>query len=390
MGRTHGDGRLLKKKKNERFVVSANILAIETSCDETSAAVVRDGRTILSNVIYSQVKHHEVFGGVVPEIASRKHVEVILPVVDLALKGAGGVTAEVDARCQQQSLFITDKQQLSHSADRQQLLQSIDAIAVTYGPGLVGALLVGLSAAKSLALSLSIPLIGVNHIEGHICAAYLEHPNLQPPFTALVVSGGHSHIFHVTDYCEYRLLGRTRDDAAGEAFDKIARAGGLGYPGGPKLSLAAASGDAAAYQFPRVRFSDGSFDFSFSGPKTAALNQLNKLRLEYPSGAPDAIMADFYASFQAAIVDILVENTIKTELIAKTGRIVLSGGVASNSLLRDRFNMAGEVHNIDIYYPSPILCTDNAAMVACAAYYRYLRGQFATLDLNAEPSLSLA
>jgi tRNA A37 threonylcarbamoyltransferase TsaD len=348
------------------------ILAVETSCDETSAAVVEDGRRILSNIIYSQIKQHEVYGGVVPEIASRKHVEIVIQIIGLALSEAAARTGSGDttgvsgqasrpeaahtrtlrhigqATCAEEpsivgepictdGLIFTTNQVIVQSEVNEmgaiygcgrQYLNSIDAVAVTYGPGLVGALLVGLSAAKGLAFSLKKPLIGVNHIEGHICAALLEFSDLEPPFTALVASGGHSHIYHVADYCVYELCGRTRDDAAGEVFDKIARAGGLGYPGGPKLSRAAAGGDPKAFRFPRVQFGDGTLDFSFSGPKTAALNQLNKLKNMYGGDVPDSAMAGFFASFEQAVADVLVENTIKSELRNRTGKIVLAGGVA--------------------------------------------------------------
>ena len=425
-----------------------NILAIETSCDETSAAVVRDGRVVLSNIIFSQVKQHEVFGGVVPEIASRKHVEVIIPIIDLALSEAApflcGTTskaaptatvADSSATLAAQTATTTahamppapaasaasaahaipaalaapaayavpaapalyDSTELLRNArpcvpggsSPQIALNSIDAVAVTYGPGLAGALLTGLAAAKGLAFSLGKPLIGVNHIEGHICAAYLEYPELAPPFTALVVSGGHSHIYYVPGYREYELMGRTRDDAAGEAFDKIARAGGLGYPGGPKLSRAAADGDPEAFSFPRVRFGSGSYDFSFSGPKTAALNQLNKLKNIYSDNIPGNIMASFFSSFQAAVVDILVENVTQAELTKNTGKIVVVGGVAANTLLREKLTQSGINNRISIFCPPPALCTDNAAMIGSAAYFKYSSRQLSSMELNAIPGASL-
>ena len=342
------------------------ILGIETSCDETSAAVVKDGRTVLSNAIFSQIKEHAVFGGVVPEIASRKHVEKIIPVVDWAMR-----QAKLD-------------------------LRELNAISVTYGPGLVGPLLVGLSAAKGLAYALHKPLIGINHIEAHICANFLAHKELEPPFIALVVSGGHSHIFLVKDYGVFELLGKTRDDAAGEAFDKVARATGLGYPGGPKLDAAARGGNPEAVRLPITRFREGcEVDFSFSGIKTAALNQLNRerlrLELKIADNLPDSYLRDFYASFQKTVVEMLVENTIKAEREYKTGKIVLAGGVAANSLLRSR--MWEETENngetIRFFCPQPELCTDNAAMVASCAFYKYIAGDTAPLTQNAQPGARL-
>ena len=341
--------------------MSVVILGIETSCDETSAAVVKDGRVVLSNAIFSQIKEHEIFGGVVPEIASRKHVEKIVPIVRAAV------------------------------SDAKMELNEVDAIAVTYGPGLVGALLVGLSAAKGLAYGLQKPLIDVHHIEAHICANFLAHEELEPPFTALVVSGGHSHIYYVRDYETFVLLGKTRDDAAGEAFDKIARASGLGYPGGPKLDRAAVGGNPDAIRFPIVRFKDGPYDFSFSGIKTAAINYLNREKQKLGQMAfPEQFLKDFYASFQKAVVEILVENTLKAEAVHQTGKVVIAGGVASNSLLRKRIKEEAEKKgDIQYYYPPSILCTDNAAMVAAAAYHKFLRGTFAALDLNASPGAQL-
>lgn len=331
------------------------VLGIESSCDETSASVVVNGRKVLSNVISSQVDLHKAYGGVVPEIASRRHVELILPVMDQALQ-----EAEIA------------KEQL-------------DVVGVTYGPGLVGALLVGLSAAKGLAYALGRPLIGVHHIEGHIAANYLENIELEPPFICLVASGGHSHIVYVKDYDQFEIMGQTRDDAAGEAFDKIARAVGLGYPGGPLIDKAARTGNSAAVNFPRVHFSGGSFDFSFSGLKTAALNYLNSLEQKGEKCAVD----DFSASFQQAVVDVLVENTVEAAKKKGVKTITLAGGVASNSLLRKLMKEKGEDSGFSVYYPKPVLCTDNAAMIACAAYYEYMKGHVSGLDLNAVPGLKL-
>lgn len=331
------------------------ILGIETSCDETSAAVVANGREILSNIISSQVELHSRYGGVVPEIASRKHVELILPVVNQALEEAC-----VEAK-------------------------NLDAIGVTYGPGLVGALLVGLSTAKGIAYTLNKPLIGVHHIEGHIAANYLENPLLEPPFTCLVASGGHSHIVYVKDYNSFEIMGQTRDDAAGEAFDKIARAVGLGYPGGPLIDKTARSGNSRAIEFPRVYFHGGSLDFSFSGLKTAVLNYLNNMEQK----GENIVMEDLCASFQQAVVDVLVKNTVAAALTKKTDRIALAGGVAANSLLRSSMKEEAARKGIEVIYPKPVLCTDNAAMIAGAAYFEYISGNTADLSLNAIPGLKL-
>lgn len=331
------------------------ILGIESSCDETSAAVVINGRTILSNIISSQVDLHSKYGGVVPEIASRKHVELVLPVINQALEEA--------------CINIHD----------------IDAIGVTYGPGLVGALLVGLSAAKGLAYSLGKPLVGVHHIEGHIAANYLENPGLEPPFVCLVASGGHSHIVFVEGYNSFEIMGQTRDDAAGEAFDKIARAVGLGYPGGPLIDRTAVNGNSKAIALPRVSFNDGSLDFSFSGLKTAVLNYLNNMEQK----GEKIIVEDLCASFQQAVVDVLVRNTIQAALIRKTGKIALAGGVAANSLLRTEMKGAAFKKGMEVSYPKPVLCTDNAAMIAGAAFYEYINGNIADLSLNAIPGLKL-
>jgi len=331
------------------------VLGVETSCDETASAVVRNGREVLSNVISSQIEIHKKFGGVVPEIASRKHVELIIPVIDQALDEAGVK------------------------------LEDVDVIGVTYGPGLVGALLVGLSAAKALAFTADKPLVGVHHIEGHIAANYLEHKELEPPFVCLVASGGHSHIVYVNDYNKFEIMGQTRDDAAGEAFDKVARAIGLGYPGGPLIDKAARSGNKNAIAFPRVHFENGSLDFSFSGLKTAVLNYLNTAEQK----GEDIVLEDVAASFQQAVVDVLVRNTIEAGKRKKVKNIALAGGVAANSALRSELKSAAEENGFNMYYPRPILCTDNAAMIACAAYYEYLKGNMSGLDLNAIPGLRL-
>lgn len=331
------------------------ILAIESSCDETAAAVVRNGREVLSNVISSQIALHTLYGGVVPEIASRKHIEKINQVVEEALKQA--------------DLKLSD----------------MDAIAVTYGPGLVGALLVGVSAAKAISFASGIPLVGVHHIEGHISANYIENKELEPPFICLVVSGGHTHLVKVKDYGEYEILGRTRDDAAGEAFDKVARAIGLGYPGGPKIDKVSREGNPDAIHFPRAKVDDAVYDFSFSGLKSAVLNYLNSCEMK---GIP-VCQADVAASFQKAVVDVLVEHSI--DAVKKYGfdKFAIAGGVASNSGLRAAFEQECARRNIHFYHPSPILCTDNAAMIGAAAYYDYIKGIRHGYDLNAVPNLKL-
>ena len=331
------------------------ILAIETSCDETSAAVVKNGRIILSNVISSQIDIHKKFGGVVPEVASRKHLESISWVIDEALSEA--CTSQKD----------------------------VDAVAVTCGPGLVGALLIGLSTAKAIAYSCNLPFIGINHIEGHIAANYIENKELEPPFTCLVASGGHSHIVNVIDYNKYEILGRTRDDAAGEAFDKIARALGLGYPGGPLIDKLATSGNRDAISFPRAFLEEGSYDFSFSGLKSAALNYLNSKKMR----DEEINTADIAASFQEAVVDVLSAKLVKAALDKKSKYAVLAGGVAANSRLRELLRQRGEQAGLKVLYPSPILCTDNAAMIGCAAYYRYVSGTRSDFTLNAMPNLAL-
>jgi N6-L-threonylcarbamoyladenine synthase len=331
------------------------ILGIESSCDETSAAVVKNGREVLSDIIASQAELHAEYGGVVPEIASRKHVELIIPVIDKASKSAGIA------------------------------LNSVDAIAVTYGPGLVGALLVGISAAKALAFALNKPLIGVNHIEGHISANYIAHPALKPPFICLVASGGHSHVVHISDYKKIEVMGRTRDDAAGEAFDKIARVLGLGYPGGPIVEKTASHGNTEAFRFPRVKFKDESFDFSFSGLKTAVINTVH----QFEQRKEPVPVEDICASFQKAAVDVLVANTIEAALNTGSKTICLAGGVSANGFLRNSFMEACQKVNINLFYPPSVLCTDNAAMIASSAYYSYIQNDFSGGDLNAKPGLKL-
>ncbi len=332
------------------------VLGIESSCDETAASVIKNGRYIMSNVISSQIDLHKKYGGVVPEIASRKHVELIMPVVHQALEEAGVS------------------------------LKEIDAVGVTYGPGLVGALLVGLTAAKALAFAANKPLVGVHHIEGHIAANYLQEPELEPPFICLVASGGHSHIVHVKSYSEFEILGQTRDDAAGEAFDKISRAIGLGYPGGPLIDKNALMGNSKAIQFPRVTFDDGSLDFSFSGLKTAVLNYLNRME----QAGENINIPDVAASFQQAVVDVLVRNTIAAAKMKNIDKIALAGGVAANTQLRNDMKLTAEKQGIKVMYPGLILCTDNAAMIGCAAYYEFTNGRRAGMDLNAVPGLKLS
>ena len=331
------------------------ILSIESSCDETSAAVVEDGRNVLSNIISSQIDIHTKFGGVVPEVASRKHIENIDAVVEEALVKAG----------------VT--------------IDNIDAVAVTYGPGLVGALLVGVSFAKGYSYAAHKPLVPVHHIKGHIMANFIAHKELEPPFVCLVASGGHSHIVLVEDYTEFKILGRTRDDAAGEAFDKIARVIGLGYPGGPKVDKLAKEGNPEAVKFPRVRIDKDSLDFSFSGVKTAVINYLHK---QEQTGI-EVNKADIAASFQAAVTDVLVEHTIEAAEKYNINTIAIAGGVAANSELREKMTREAGKKNISVLFPPPVLCTDNAAMIACAGYYSYLKGITAEQDLNAVPYLSI-
>ncbi len=342
----------MKKNHTEEDVY---ILAIESSCDETAAAVVKNGREILSNVISSQIALHTLYGGVVPEIASRKHIEKINQVVEAALLEAG--------------LYLED----------------MDAIGVTYGPGLVGALLVGVAEAKAIAYATGKPLVGVHHIEGHVSANFIEHPDLEPPFLCLIVSGGHTHLVIVKDYGEFEILGRTRDDAAGEAFDKVARAVGLGYPGGPKIDLAAKEGNPHAIKFPRAKVEGNIYDFSFSGLKSAVLNHINHANMM----GEEIGVADLAASFQSAVVDVLVSHTVDAAKEYGFKKIAIAGGVASNSALRKGMGLACEKAGIAFFYPSPIYCTDNAAMIGTAAYYEYINGARAGWDLNAVPNLKL-
>lgn len=331
------------------------ILAIESSCDETAAAVVKNGRSVLSNVISSQIDLHKLYGGVVPEIASRKHIEKINQVIEEALK-------EADTT-----------------------LDDLDAIAVTYGPGLVGALLVGVAEAKAISFAKSIPLVGVHHIEGHISANYIENLDLEPPFLCLVVSGGHTHLVVVKDYGEFEILGRTRDDAAGEAFDKVARAIGLGYPGGPKIDKLSKQGNAYAMDFPKAKVADAPYDFSFSGVKSAVLNHLNKCKM---MGEP-IVEADIAASFQRCVVEVLVDHAIAAAKDYHISKLAIAGGVASNQTLRSAMKQACENNGIQFYHPSPIFCTDNAAMIGVAGYYEYIKGTRHGWDLNAVPNLKL-
>lgn len=339
------------KKEKEDLLV----LGIETSCDETAAAVVKGGRNVLSNVISSQIDLHALYGGVVPEIASRKHIEKINQVIKSALS-----QAEVT-------------------------LEDIDVIGVTYGPGLVGALLVGVAEAKAISYAANKPLVGVHHIEGHVSANFIEHLELEPPFLCLIVSGGHSHLVMVKDYGKFEIIGRTRDDAAGEAFDKIARAIELGYPGGPKIDALAKDGDRNAIDFPRANIEGAPYDFSFSGLKSSVLNYLNSAKMK----GETINQADIAASFQEAIVDVLVKKTMAAAKDYGVDTVALAGGVASNSRLREAMNEACGEKELNLYYPSPILCTDNAAMIASAAYYDYLKGHTSSLKLNAVPNLKL-
>lgn len=331
------------------------ILAIESSCDETAAAVVKNGREVLSNVIFSQIALHTLYGGVVPEIASRKHIEKINPVIQSALLEAG----------------VT--------------LKDITAIGVTYGPGLVGALLVGVAEAKAIAYAAKKPLIGVHHIEGHIAANFIENKDLEPPFVCLIVSGGHTHLVVVKDYGEFEIIGRTRDDAAGEAFDKVARAMGLGYPGGPKVDMAAREGNPHAIEFPRAKVEGSPYDFSFSGLKSSVLNHINHEKM----GGREINVPDLAASFQNAVVDALTIRTVNATKEYGFNKLVIAGGVASNQALRNKLQEECEKARIEFYYPSPIYCTDNAAMIGVAAYYEYKKGIRSGWDLNAVPSLKL-
>lgn len=342
----------MKKNHTEEDVY---ILAIESSCDETAAAVVKNGREILSNVISSQIDLHTLYGGVVPEIASRKHIEKINQVIESALLESGLP------------------------------LENMDAIGVTYGPGLVGALLVGVAEAKAMAYAANKPLVGVHHIEGHVSANFIEHPDLEPPFMCLIVSGGHTHLVIVRDYGEFEILGRTRDDAAGEAFDKVARAVGLGYPGGPKIDKAAKEGNPQAIKFPRARVDGNVYDFSFSGLKSAVLNHINHANMM----GEEINIPDLLASFQNAVVDVLVSHTVEAAKEYGFKKVAIAGGVASNSALRKGMKETCEKNEIAFYYPSLIYCTDNAAMIGTAAYYEFINGARAGWDLNAVPNLKL-
>ncbi len=328
------------------------ILGIESSCDETAAAIVKDGREVLSDVIYSQADIHSKYGGVVPEIASRRHIEKVLYVIDKALSDANLTKDDVDA------------------------------IAVTSGPGLVGALLVGVSAAKALSLAWGKPLIPVNHIKGHISANYVAFHELEPPFICLVASGGHSHIVQVKNYTDMTVLGATRDDAAGEAFDKVARVIGLGYPGGPKVDMAAKEGNPEAFDFPRAKSGD---DFSFSGLKTAVINTVHKMEQK----GEEIPVNDIAASFQKAVVEVLVDKTVSQAEKTGVSKICLAGGVASNSLLRSEFEKAAKEKRLNLFYPPLRFCTDNAVMIGSAGYFAYKNGEEASLDLNAYPALTL-
>lgn len=331
------------------------ILAIESSCDETAAAVIKNGREVCSNIIFSQIELHKLYGGVVPEIASRKHIEKINQVINEALSEAS------------------------------MILEEMDAIAVTYGPGLVGALLVGVAEAKAIAYAANKPLVGVHHIEGHIAANYIENPDLEPPFMCLVVSGGHTHLVKVEDYDKFEIIGKTRDDAAGEAFDKVARAIGLGYPGGPKIDKLAKEGDKNAISFPRAKVDGNEYDFSFSGLKSAVLNYLNQCEMKQI----EVNRADVAASFQYAVIDVLTTHAIHAVKEMGMDKLAVAGGVASNSSLRESLQKACEKEGVKFYHPSPIYCTDNAAMIGAAGYYAYEKGVRHGLDLNAVPNLKI-
>ncbi len=345
----------MEKDQNKQTTEDIKILAIESSCDETAAAVVKNGQEVLSNIIYSQIDLHTVYGGVVPEIASRAHIEKINQVIVSALREAKAT------------------------------LDDVDVVGVTYGPGLVGSLLVGVSEAKAIAYAAEKPLVGVHHIEGHIAANYIEHPDLKPPFLCLVVSGGHSHLIRVLDYGTYEILGATRDDAAGEAFDKVARAIGLGYPGGPKIDAAAKEGNPDAIPFPKAKLTGSPYDFSFSGLKTAVLNYLNECEMKGESYS----QADVAASFQKAVVDVLVDHSMKAVDACNADTFALAGGVASNSALRAAMGKACENRGVKLCVPSPVYCTDNAAMIGVAAYHEYRKGTRSGWDLNAVPNLKL-
>ena len=338
-----------------REIQDINILAIESSCDETAAAVVHNGREVRSNIISSQIDLHKLYGGVVPEIASRKHIEKINQVIEEALK-------EADTT-----------------------LDEIDAIGVTYGPGLVGALLVGVAEAKAIAFAKNKPLVGVHHIEGHISANYVENKELEPPFVALVVSGGHTHLVKVNDYGEYEIVGRTRDDAAGEAFDKAARTMGMPYPGGIALDKVAEDGDPFAFKLPRPTVSGSQYDFSFSGLKTAVINLIHNSAQK----GIELNKADVCASFRYAVVDCLKTNFLKAAEDLKVDKLVIAGGVSANRLLRSSLQEECDKHGLAFYMPEKSLCGDNAAMVGSQGYYEFLSGNIASTDLNAFATMSI-
>lgn len=331
------------------------LLAVESSCDETAASVVKNGREVLSNVIASQIDLHKLYGGVVPEIASRKHIQNINPVIEQALEEA------------------------------EMTIHDVDGVCVTYGPGLVGALLVGVGTAKAISYAAGKPLVGVNHIEGHISANYICHAGLEPPFLCLVVSGGHTHLVMVNDYGEYEMIGRTRDDAAGEAFDKVARSIGLGYPGGPKIDVLAPEGDKDAILFPRASIDGAPYDFSFSGVKSAVLNYINGCKMK----GIQYSQADLAASFQEAVTDVLVSRTMMAADNYNMNKVVMAGGVACNRALRSRMEAACGERGYALYYPEPVFCTDNAAMIGAAGYYEFIKGRRDGWDLNAVPGLEI-
>lgn len=331
------------------------ILGIESSCDETACAIVKNGREVLSSVIYSQIDVHTIYGGVVPEIASRAHIEKINQVVGKALSDAG------------------------------MTLDDVDAVAVTYGPGLVGALLVGVSFAKAIAYAKEKPLVGVHHIKGHVCANFITYPELEPPFLCLVASGGHTHLVMVKDYMNYEIIGRTRDDAAGEAYDKIARAIGLGYPGGPKVEKAAHEGNPKAFDFPRAKIDECPYDFSFSGVKSAVLNTINGAKMKGEEVNPN----DIAASFQEAVIDSMRERILMAIDEFDVKSFAMAGGVAANQTIRKALEAACAGKGVSFHCPPPVLCTDNAAMIASAGYFEYINGRRDGLDLNAVPGLKL-